>query len=106
MELNCDDESQFSPFMMNRWISFYSPEMCSFINDTCNKYIPIHQTKQEHYNYYFNILPKLRFKKIAYIKKPKKETDTGEKAPDIHVPEFMSKREYNNYVEFEKDMSK
>ena len=33
IDLNCEDESQFSSFMVNRWLSFYSPEISNYIND-------------------------------------------------------------------------
>jgi len=102
IELNCDEESQFNSFMCNRWISFYSPELCMYINETGNKHISLYQTKQEQFDYYFNILPQLKFKKINYIKKIKKE----EEKDDILVPEFISKKEYKNNVELSKSYSK
>lgn len=102
IELNCDEESQFNSFMCNRWISFYSPELCSFINETGNKHATLFQSKQEQFNYYFNLLPTLKFKKINYIKKVKKE----EEKEEILVPEFISKKEYLEYVELSKLYSK
>ena len=102
LELNCDEESQFNSFMCNRWISFYSPELCSFINETGNKHITLFLTKQEQYDYYSNVLPQLKFKKINYIKKVKKEDKTEE----VFVPEFISKKEYQKYVELGENLSK
>jgi len=99
IELNCDDESQFSPFMLNRWLSFYSSEMAVFVNNTTNKYQHF-SDKHEAYNFYFNICPKLKFKKINYIKKSKKE-DTKEE--EVILPDFLSKKEYNMYVDLLKD---
>jgi len=99
IELNCDDESQFSSFMINRWLSFYSADVAVLINELCNKQ-PHCSNKQELYDFYYYTMPKLKFKKIAYIKKPKKEVVKEEK--DILLPEFLSKREYENYVEFKK----
>lgn len=102
IELNCDEESQFNSFMCNRWISFYSPELCSFINETGNKHVTLFQSKQEQFDYYFNLLPTLKFKKINYIKKVKKE----EEKEETLVPEFISKKEYLEYVELSKLYSK
>jgi len=100
--LNCDDESQFSPFMLNRWLSFYSSEMALFVNSVANRYQHF-SDKHEAYNFYFNICPKLKFKKINYIKKAKKD-DTKEQE-DIALPDFLSKKEYNMYVELLKDIN-
>lgn len=102
IELNCDDESQFNLFMVNRWCSFYSKEINNYINETGNRYGSIMQLKQEQYDFLFHIVPQLRFKKIDYIKKTKKES--VEEA--IILPEFISNREYKNYVEFEKTIAK
>lgn len=102
IQLNCDDESQFNSFMVNKWISFYSPELNTFINNTANKHISLFQSKQEQFNYYFYLLPRLKFKKINYIKKA--STDKEEDA--IITPEFMSQREYKENVELIKAISK
>jgi hypothetical protein len=88
--------------MMNRWLSFYSPEMNNYVNSLYNRQLPHLQTKQEQYDYYFNTLPTLRFKKINYIKKATKEADKKE---DIILPEFLSKREYEKNVEFANSLS-
>lgn len=103
IELNCDDESQFSIFMINRWVSFYSPETAVYINQTTNIYSAHFTVKQDQYNFIYNILPKLKFKKIAYIKKNKQEKEEKE---SLIVPEFMSQREYIRNVDFEKTLSK
>ena len=98
--MNCEDESQFSQFLMNRWLSFYNPEVAQFINDATNKQLPC-SDKSEMYELYFNLLPKLKFKRITYIKKTKKEP---EKEALIIVSEFQSKKEYNNNVELMKEL--
>jgi hypothetical protein len=102
IQLNCDDESQFNSFMINKWISFYSPELNTFINDTANKHVSCFQQKQEQFDYYFNLLPRLKYKKINYIKKV-----STDKEEDINIiPEFMSQREYKENVELIKAISK
>lgn len=103
IEMNCDEESQFNLFMVNRWVSFYSKDMNGYVNEFCNKQFTCFETKQEQFDLYLNVLPKLKFKKIEYIKKVKKEAT--EKEPPI-IPEFLSQREYNYYVELKNSLSK
>lgn len=98
IKLNCDDESQFNSFMINRWCSFYSPEINDYINNTANVYVSQFTSKQEQYDYYFHLLPKCKFKKIEYIKKVKKEEEAEKKL----IPEFMSQKEYSEYVDLKK----
>lgn len=101
--MNCDDESQFSIFMVNRWCSFYSKDIANYVNETSNRYGNLYQTKQEQYDFVYNIMPALKFKKIEYNKKVKKEDKEEE---SIIVPEFCSVREYKNNVEFSKAIAK
>ena len=103
IELNCDDESQFSIFMVNRWSSFYSKDIANYINLTTNTYANLFNTKQDQYNLVYNIVPKMKYKRLDYIKKAKKE-DVEKDKPLI--PEFMSQREYIRNVELEKLLSK
>lgn len=101
VELNCDDESQFNSFMLNRWLSFYSKELAIYINNTSNNQIQTFTSKQDQYNYYYYMLPKCRFKKIDYIKKAKKEEDTEKQL----IPEFTSLRVYKENVEIAKQLT-
>ena len=103
LELNCDDESQFSVFMVNRWCSFYSKEIAEYINQTTNVYAGIYTSKQEQYDFLYNVIPKIKFKRLTYVKKTKKE---GKDEDAIIIPEFYSEREYKNNVEFEKTITK
>jgi len=103
IELNCDDESQFSSFMINRWISFYSKDVAVYVNQTSNQYCGVFISKQEQSDFIFNVYPKLKYKRLEYIKKAKKD-DSKE---DKHIiPEFMSQREYIHNVELLKTLSK
>lgn len=98
IEMNCDDESQFTSFMINRWCSFYSKEISELINCTTNLYVNNFNTKQEQYDFYYYLLPKCRFKKINYVKKSKQDAKK-----DIEpVPEFMSHKEFTENVELTK----
>jgi len=80
-----DDEKEFSPFMVNRWVSMYSPEMANVVNETTNRYSNIFENKKELFNFYVSVLPKVKFKRIAYIKKNTKD------GKDIENIELMAK---------------
>ena len=43
-----DEESEFQPFLVNRWLSMYSPSMAKLSN-TLNKYIGIFESKKDHF---------------------------------------------------------
>jgi deoxyinosine 3'endonuclease (endonuclease V) len=49
-------------------------------------------------------LPRLKYKKLPYIKKIKKEKQKKEDEPII--PEFLSKREYKHYVDLKTTLDK
>ena len=104
IDMNCDDESQFNLFMVNRWGSMYSKEVNNYINETSNKYWNLFSDKQNQYNYLYNLIPKLKYKKLNYIKKVKKEKKKKEDEPIL--PEFISKKEYQRYVELKNILSK
>ena len=48
---NADDEYEYNPYMINRWISMYSPHMASIINNTSNWLYPTLGEKSDHYNF-------------------------------------------------------
>ena len=90
--MNCDDESQFNLFMINRWSSMYSKEMNEYVNETSNKYWSLFDDKLNRYNYLYSLLPRLKFKRLNYLKKIKKEKKNKEEKQII--PEFYSEREF------------
>ena len=92
IDINCDDESQFNLFMVNRWSSMYSKEINEYVNETSNKYWNLFDDKLNQYNYLYNLLPRLRFKRLNYLKKIKKEKKNKEEKQII--PEFYSEREF------------
>ena len=67
-----DEESEFSPFMLNRWISMYSSNMAVYCN-TINKYLGIFERKKDIFNLFAAVIPAVPSKRINYIKR-KKET--------------------------------
>lgn len=97
IDMNCDDESQFNLFMLNRWTSMYSKEINEYVNETSNKYWSLFDDKISQYDYIYSAFPKLKYKKISYIKKTKKEKKNKEEKHII--PEFYSEREYKQLLE-------
>lgn len=73
IDFNVDDEPQFNAYMLNRWISMYSAEMVDVVNSTGNMYAKNLPNKEAQYEWYFNLFPRMRFKKIQYLKKIKAE---------------------------------
>ena len=78
---NIVDEGDYSPFMVNRWISMYSPEYCVLINNTVNWMHPVLETKTDHYKFIHAVLPKAKWKRINYVKK--KKPDDSEQKQDV-----------------------
>lgn len=66
------NEDNFNLFMIDRYLSFYHPNICKLINETLNKY-DIHNmylNPEDGYKFVYNMIPKLPYKFIKYIKKP------------------------------------
>jgi len=95
IDLNSDDESQFNAFMINRWMSMYSIDLINIINNTSNRYAHIFETKQDQYEWLYNLFPRMRFKRISYIKKnkPKVNTDKKDKEDLDTIPIIARNRE-------------
>jgi len=72
----------------------YSKELNDYVNETTNKYWNLFSDKSSQYNYIYSVLPKLKFKRLNYIKKTKKEKKKEEEK--LILPEFYSEREYKN----------
>ena len=48
---NVEDEDQFNGYLVDRWVSMYSPENAIIINETTNKYYNVFDSKKEWYEY-------------------------------------------------------
>lgn len=92
IDINIEDNS-FILYLFNRWASMYSPELCYYVNEVLNKRIyNLFPTIVEQYNYVYNVIPKLKYNKINYIKKSIKQ----EKKPKLNEINLI--KEYaNNY---------
>ena len=104
--LDSEGEQAFVPFLFNRWLSFYSKELPGFVNETFNKFGNIFDDKQETYKLYYYLIPRLKWQRISYIKKKKREEDEIEGLSVIAKNKNISKRELQQYVELEKSLRK
>jgi hypothetical protein len=84
------EEGQFNVFMCNRWISMYSDVSAEIINETTNKYWPALTSKEDQYNFLYNIFPKFKRKRIEYIKKHKE--DKAEKKETIDIDSLLAQK--------------
>ena len=98
--LDSEGEQAFVPFLFNRWLSFYDNNMCVFTNQTLNKFSTIFDNKQESYKLYYYLIPRLKWKKISYIKKKKKEEEEVDLS-SIAKNKNMSVRELKMYLNYE-----
>jgi hypothetical protein len=97
---------QFTPYMVNRWISFYDNSKTIFINETFNKFASLFEDKNEMYKLYFNLIPQSKFKKINYIKKKKETQDEDPSVGVIAKNNMLSKREILQYIDLTNNASK
>ena len=98
---NVEDEDQFIPFIVCRWLSMYSPEYARIINETVNKHYNIFETKKEWYDYLIKILPKGSPGRIHYIKKEKrKNVNNFDDIVKFLAKRFeISRREVEQYLD-------
>ena len=82
-----DHDNGYNAFMVNRWLSMYSPNTAFIINHTANTFYQIFNTKREHYRFVLNIIPKSKIYRINYVKKKKSEKDD-----DSEIIKFLAKQ--------------
>jgi hypothetical protein len=86
---------EFSPYMVNRYFSFYENcDYVDYINETTNTYHSIFKTPEEQYKFFEHVIPKVKRKKINYIKRPKKTQNKDEVQKQI--PDFYSIKEWES----------
>lgn len=97
----------FSPYMINRWLSFYGKAQALFVNETLNKYSGVLEDKLHTYNMYFNLIPKMGFKRISYIKKQKVEESKEVEHLNLLASNLnISTREIKQYMDLYKHIGK
>lgn len=97
-----DQESAFSPYLLNRWASMYSPDVACRAN-ILNKYLGVFDNKVDLYNLFVAVLPKVAPKRIQYFKKNKKDVDIDNNIELLSKSYEISKREVANYIAFLKN---
>lgn len=96
-----EGETQFNLYMLNRWCSMYSSDIAQILNETTNKYGKLFQTKQEQYDFILNMLPRVKKKRLNYIKKVKEETKKEDTELALIAKAMeMSKRELEETIKF------
>jgi hypothetical protein len=94
-----EEETQFNLYMLNRWCSMYSSDVANIINQTSNTYGKLFQTKEEQYEFLLNMLPRVKKKRINYIKKIKEEAKKEENDISILATNLeLSEREIKENI--------
>ena len=94
VDLDISDYNLYSPYIINRFLSQYSKDVCYIVNHTVNKHCDSNSDKEFHYKFLTNALPVLKKKFIRYIKKKKEEKTNYENCANLHE---VSKREIDLY---------
>ncbi len=94
-----DQEDAFSPYIFNRWLSMYSPQL-ALISNEINKYMNVFETKQELFTLFFNMFPKVKNKRIQYFKRTKEDKKEDNKEIPLLAESFeISQREVRSYID-------
>jgi len=105
-KLDADALQAFTPFMVNRWLSFYDRSKAVFVNETLNKFGGLFDDKESQYELYNNLIPRSSFKKINYVKKLKEDKTEDTDVAVIAKNNMLSKREVLMYVDLRNTLSK
>jgi hypothetical protein len=93
-----DDESSFTPYLVNRWLSMYSTQVAKTSN-ILNKYLGIFESKAELYSLFVALIPKSPNKKINYFKRKKEEVkEVNQSIPLLAKTYELSQREIGDYL--------
>jgi len=92
-----DAETEFVPFLVNRWLSMYSSP-CAIIANTINRYLST-LNKLEIYNLCVACFDRQPNKKINYFKRKKEELKENNQAiPMLAKTYELSQREVTDYI--------
>ncbi len=83
----------YVPFLVNRWLSFINPTICSTINQTNSK--ALLEDKELHYKTMLTMFPKMKYcPKINYVKKIKESKQEEDQKLKLLAEKFeLSQRE-------------
>jgi hypothetical protein len=95
-----EEENDFVPFLIQRWLSMHSPEVTYILNETTNRYWMALADKQDWYNAFMTSLPRVKFRKLNYIKKAKAENSKDDDTVKLIAKNMeISEREVRLYLE-------
>tara|TARA_Y100000310_G_scaffold155108_1_gene154589 strand:- start:554 stop:934 length:381 start_codon:yes stop_codon:yes gene_type:complete len=86
----------YSPYIVNRYVTFADKSLVRLINDSVNKHGAIFNINVEHYNFLHTLIPKIKRKYINYTKKKKKDREVYERVCNVYE---LSQREVDLYSE-------
>lgn len=93
--------NDYIPYLINRWLSFMSPQVTYLLNQTVNIYSGL--DKEQHYKFLLTSFPKLKFlPRLNYIKKVQKSKDEDDDINRIALSREISKREAQALLELVK----
>ncbi len=98
------ENEDFSPYMIQRWISMYSPEIAYFCNETFNSHYSAFMDKQMWHDGMMTLLPKIKSKQVKYFKKDKKKP--SEDVLNLATRLEISHREAKEFLELNKEWGK
>lgn len=98
-----DLETNASPFILQRWLSMYSPGIALLVNETSNQQWSSFASTQHWIDFWMVTIPKLPFKRITYLKKPIDDA-AAKQTLDTQIAQLaemlqISQREVRQYVE-------
>lgn len=95
---------EYIPFLINRWLSFITPQICSAINESVNSLGNI--DKQLHYKLLLKLYPKSKVPFISYVKKVKEEKTKEDERVDMLATNMeMSRREAKLLLELKEQFT-
>lgn len=106
IDSNLGDEP-VHPYIVNRWISMYSTELCTVINNTGNWLYSVFDDHDQYFKFLQRFIPRVANRRIYYIKKTKKqpvksEQDMLENVDMLAHNLELSKREIKCLIEYER----
>lgn len=94
----------YIPYLINRWLSFITPQICGAVNENINTLGNI--SKEQHYKLLLRLYPKSKVPFIQYVKKVKEEkTKEDDKVEMLACNMEMSKRETKLLLELKEQLT-
>jgi len=94
----------YIPYLINRWLSFITPQICGAINESVNSLGNF--DKLQHYKLLLRLYPKSKVPFISYVKKVKEEKTKEDNKIDMLASNMeMSKREAKLLLELNEQLT-